>query len=74
MSLLDCVSVAEVIGACSYAVVRGWLELTYRTPTLEQAKERYRKLALTNHSDQGGSDARMAELNGAWESAQRELK
>ena len=43
------------------------------TPTFEQAKERYRKLAMTNHSDQGGSDARMAELNGAWESAQREL-
>lgn len=43
------------------------------TPTFEQAKVRYRKLAMTNHSDQGGSDARMAELNGAWESAQREL-
>lgn len=30
MSPLDCLSVAEVIGACSYAVVRGWLEVTYR--------------------------------------------
>lgn len=44
------------------------------TPTFEQAKARYRELAMKNHSDQGGSDARMAELNGAWESAQRELR
>lgn len=44
-----------------------------QTPTLAQARERYRALAMTAHPDQGGSEARMAELNGAWESAQREL-
>jgi hypothetical protein len=43
------------------------------TPTFEEAKARYRSLAMANHSDTGGSDVRMAELNGAWESAQREL-
>lgn len=44
-----------------------------QTPTLPEARDRYRKLAATQHPDLGGSDARMAELNGAWESAQREL-
>jgi hypothetical protein len=43
------------------------------TPTLPEARDRYRKLAATQHPDLGGSDARMAELNGAWDSAQREL-
>jgi len=43
------------------------------TPAYEIVKERYRDLAKKNHSDTGGSDVRMAELNGAWEAAQREL-
>jgi hypothetical protein len=44
------------------------------TPAYEIVKERYRELAKKHHSDTGGSDVRMAELNGAWESAQRELQ
>lgn len=44
------------------------------TPTLEQAKQRYYELAIKNHPDQGGSAERMAEINRAWEDAQRELK
>lgn len=43
------------------------------TPTLEQAKERYKQLSLQRHPDTGGSDAAMAELNWAWECAEREL-
>ena len=44
------------------------------TPTLEQAKGRYKDLAMSAHPDRGGSETRMKELNAAWESAQRELK
>jgi hypothetical protein len=44
-----------------------------KTPSFDEAKDRFRKLAIQNHSDTGGSDTRMAELNGAWEAAQREL-
>jgi len=45
-----------------------------QTPSFDEARDRYRKLAATQHPDLGGSEARMAELNGAWESAQRELR
>lgn len=45
-----------------------------QTPTIEQARERYKRLAKSRHPDAGGSEASMKELNAAWESAQRELE
>lgn len=43
------------------------------TPTLEEARDRYKTLAKSRHPDAGGSETSMKELNAAWESAQREL-
>jgi hypothetical protein len=43
------------------------------TPTLEQARQRYKDLAKSRHPDVGGSETSMKELNAAWASAQREL-
>lgn len=42
-------------------------------PTLKDVKERYRDWAKTRHPDNGGSDAKMAELNWAMAEAEREL-
>lgn len=42
-------------------------------PTLEQVKGLYRRLAFERHPDQGGSEAKMAELNWAMQEAEREL-
>lgn len=44
-----------------------------RADQLARARMHYRALALANHPDRGGSDARMAEINVAWEQAQKEL-
>ncbi len=41
--------------------------------TLDMARQAYRALASSAHPDRGGSDAAMAELNGAWAQAQKEL-
>ncbi len=39
----------------------------------EFAREQYKQLALMHHPDRGGDPAKMAEINAAWEAAQREL-
>lgn len=44
-----------------------------RSQTLEDVKARYRLMAAELHPDAGGSDAAMAELNGAYAQAQREI-
>lgn len=41
--------------------------------TLDGVRARYRELARANHPDIGGSATEMAELNAAYEAAQREL-
>jgi len=43
------------------------------TPTLEQAKDRYRQLAQSRHPDRGGHENAMQELNRAYDDAKREL-
>lgn len=43
------------------------------TPSLEDAKARYRQLAKQRHPDAGGSEAMMSELNRAMHDAEREL-
>ena len=48
------------------------LQLTEKA-TREQAQARYRQLAKERHPDCGGTEAQMAELNWAWQTAQREL-
>lgn len=40
---------------------------------IELARRAYRRLASQNHPDRGGSAARMAEINAAWEQAQEAL-
>jgi len=40
---------------------------------LARAKMHYRACASANHPDKGGDSARMAEINKAWEQAQKEL-
>jgi hypothetical protein len=40
---------------------------------LDQVRARYRTLAGENHPDRGGSGARMADINRAWEDAQQAL-
>lgn len=41
--------------------------------SLEQVRVRYRQFASSHHPDKGGTDKQMAEINQAWEQAQREL-
>lgn len=41
--------------------------------TLAAARDAYRRLAFQYHPDRGGSEEKMAEVNAAWEQAQREL-
>lgn len=41
--------------------------------TIREAQEAYKKLALLNHPDRGGSHEKMASINQAWEAAQREF-
>lgn len=43
-----------------------------RDVSLEVIRKQYRRLASEAHPDKGGSDARMAVVNAAWEAAQRE--
>lgn len=43
-------------------------------PDAESLRARYRKLAMDRHPDRGGSNDKMAELNSAYEQAQKELK
>lgn len=40
---------------------------------IDEVKSRYRLLASAAHPDKGGSSVEMAELNQAWEAAQREM-
>lgn len=39
--------------------------------TFDEAQQRFRKLALVAHPDNGGSHARMVVLNNAWDAARR---
>ena len=41
-----------------------------QTASLEEARAAYRRAASAAHPDRGGTDARMAEVNRAWEQAQ----
>jgi len=41
-----------------------------RTAALDEARAAYRRAASAAHPDRGGTDARMAEVNRAWEQAQ----
>lgn len=56
-------------------VKRHWRDVLGKDITLiDQARSMYRRLASEHHPDRQGGDAqRMAELNRAWEEAQREL-
>jgi len=51
---------------------RDWWEVlgVMRTCTLDEARAAYRRAASAAHPDRGGTDARMAEVNRAWEQAQ----
>lgn len=44
------------------------------TGDLETVRQDFRKMAIKHHPDNGGSHAKMAELNWAWEEAQKELQ
>lgn len=51
---------------------RDWWDVlgVARTATLDEARAAYRRAASAAHPDRGGTDARMAEVNRAWEQAQ----
>lgn len=51
---------------------RDWWDVlgVLRTCTLDEARTAYRRAASAAHPDRGGTDARMAEVNRAWEQAQ----
>lgn len=55
---------------------RGWREVLelHGKPTIEEAKDRYRRLSAVRHPDKGGSQDAMSELNWAWSQAQEQLK
>lgn len=55
---------------------RGWREILELngTPTLEEAKDRYRRLSALRHPDKGGSQDAMSELNWAWSQAQEQIQ
>lgn len=57
---------------------RGWAEVMEFTAgecvTLEQAKDRYRRLSAIRHPDKGGTQAAMSELNWAWSQAQEAFR
>lgn len=55
---------------------RNWwdvMRFPTKAKTMEDVKTRYRLMAAELHPDAGGSDAAMAELNGAYAQAQREI-
>lgn len=51
---------------------RSWWQVLgcEQTATIEQAREAYRRAASEAHPDRGGTDARMSEVNRAWQQAQ----
>ena len=51
---------------------REWWEVlgVARTASIDEARAAYRRAASAAHPDRGGTDARMAEVNLAWEQAQ----
>lgn len=55
---------------------RGWPEILELngSPTMDKAKENYRRLSSMRHPDRGGSHEAMTELNWAWSQAQEALK
>lgn len=56
---------------------RGWREILgvdANERDLVKVEQRYRKLASIQHPDKGGTDAAMAEINGAWQQAQEALR
>lgn len=54
---------------------RGWREVleANQGDTLEQVKDKYRRLSAIWHPDRGGSHDAMSELNWAWSQAQESL-
>ena len=55
---------------------RGWREILELngTPSIDEAKDRYRRLSSVRHPDKGGSQEAMSELNWAWALAQEQLR
>lgn len=51
---------------------REWWEVlgATRTASIDEARAAYRRAASAAHPDRGGTDARMAEINRAWQQAQ----
>ncbi len=62
----------------SQANTKGWRQVfgfrDSEAVSFDQVTARYRQLAQTAHSDKGGSDARMGELNVARDAARKELQ
>lgn len=52
---------------------RSILDVPHDVNDIERVRAAYRKAASLNHPDRGGSTALMAEINRAWEEAQKEL-
>lgn len=54
---------------------KGWREVlgVDASLPLSEVGKRYKVLAFENHPDRGGSHERMAEINHAWDEAQKEL-
>lgn len=65
----------EALPAPGQSVARGWMQVLEASPTdtLEQVKDKYRKLSSLRHPDKGGSHDAMSELNWAWAQAQEAL-
>ncbi len=57
------------------AAKRGWREVLGASgnESLANIQAAYRRLASEHHPDKGGSAEKMAEINAAWEEAQKEL-
>lgn len=58
-------------------VTRPWWEtlgFQHRPVNFDVVKTKYRALAFAHHPDRGGNASQLAEINVAWETAQRELQ
>jgi hypothetical protein len=55
---------------------REWWEVlgVLQSSSVDQARAAWRRLASEHHPDRGGDPSRMAEINAAWERAQREAR
>lgn len=63
--------ITQELAVLGIAVERESLELGYKV-TIEEAKEKYKNLALIHHPDMGGSKEKMQELNAAWETIKKQ--